>query len=216
MYRSLNIDGKNNYKNQKNTLHHKENSTFISSSLYGQNLTTSASFLTRQRSISEIKKENLLSKQTNLDYIETMVRSGNFFRYDLEKPHIGTHRSHLEMLENTTRSSKSDMNNEINKLINFQKHCITFRDEMKNDYKNLRSELQNETNFLQLKLTTNINRQKIENQKIIYNLKELKGDLTNNINFLLELKQRVDALKLRIDGKPLYNNDGIPVLDTKI
>ena len=35
-------------------------------------------------------------------------------------------------------------------------------------------------------------------------------------DFVMELKDRINSLKLRIDGNGMFNEDGIPVLQTKI
>ena len=58
--------------------------------------------------------------------------------------------------------------------------------------------------------------EKITNHKNQKEINELKNELLNSKNLLTELKTRINSLKLRIDGTPMYNADGIPVLNTKI
>ena len=47
-------------------------------------------------------------------------------------------------------------------------------------------------------------------------MKELKKDMVESQNLLIELKQRINSLKMRIDGNKMYNQDGLPVLQTNI
>ena len=85
----------------------------------------------------------------------------------------------------------------------------------KNEYNSLRRDMLDEVDNLQIKLTQNLNKQKIENNKNIKEINELKNEFLDSKNLMTELKMRVHSLKLRIDGKAMYNADGIPVLDTK-
>ena len=169
-----------------------------------------------QRSISQIKRENQLTRENNRKYIETMYRSGGFFNYDLKTPHNGTHRSHLYDLEKKARDMVPEIDFEKNRLMIFNTQCINLRNDQKNEYNSLRRDMLDEVDNLQLKLTQNLNKQKIENNKNINEIKELKNEFLDSKNLLTELKMRVNSLKLRIDGKKMYNSDGIPVLDTKI
>ena len=169
----------------------------------------------QQKTLSQIKRENQQSKQSNRKYIETMYHSGNYFTYDLKTPHIGSHRSHLENLEERTRSMVPELDFEKNRLMIFNTQCVNLRNDQKNDYNNLRRDMLDEVDNLQLKFTQNLNRQKIENNKNNNEMKKLKNDLLDTKNLLCELKDRVNALKLRVDGSRMYNSEGIPVLETK-
>ena len=76
--------------------------------------------------------------------------------------------------------------------------------------------MDDEVNNLQLKLMQNLNEQKIENNKNNKSIKEVKNDLLDTKNLITELKMRVNSLKLRIDGKEMFNKEGLPILETKI
>ena len=170
----------------------------------------------QQRSISQIKRENELSKQQNRRYIESMYKSGSMFKYDLNPPHRGTHRSHLQNIEYRVRKMVPELDFEKNRLNIFNTQCTNLRMDLKDDYKVLKKEMQEEVDILQNKLTINLSRQKIENQKIQQQIKAVKNDFIEPQNLAIELKKRIDSLKLRIDGKKMYNELDIPTLDTKI
>ena len=105
---------------------------------------------------------------------------------------------------------------EKNRLMIFNTQCINLRNDKKNEYNSLRRDMLDEVDNLQLKLTQGLNNQKITNNNNQKEIKQLKNDLLDAKNLMTELKMRVNALKLRIDGKAMYNADGIPVLDTKL
>ena len=167
------------------------------------------------KTISQIKKDNQLSRESNRKYIETMYRTGGFFNYDLKSPHKGTHRSHLYDLEKRARDMVPEVDFEKNRLMIFNTQCINLRNDQKNEYNSLRRDMLDEVDNLQMKFTQNLNKQKIENNKNIKEINELKNEFLDSKNLMTELKMRVNSLKLRIDGKAMYNADGIPVLDIK-
>ena len=169
-----------------------------------------------QKTISQIKRENQLTRDSNRKYIETMYKTGGFFNYDLKTPHTGTHRSHLYDLEKRARDMVPEVDFEKNRLMIFNTQCINFRNDQKKEYYSLRRDMLDEVDSLQMKLTQNLNGQKITNHKNQKEINELKNELLNSKNLLTELKTRINSLKLRIDGTPMYNADGIPVLNTKI
>ena len=170
----------------------------------------------KQRSISQIKLENELSKQKNRRYIESMYKSGSMFKYDLNPPHRGTHRSRLQNIEYRVRNIVPELYFEKNRLNIFNTQCTNLRMDLKKDYYALKKEMQEEVDILQNKLTINLNRQKVENRKIQQQIKEVKNEFMEPQNLVIELKRRIDSLKLRIDGKEMYNELDIPTLDTKI
>ena len=170
----------------------------------------------QHKSISQIKKENKLSKQYNRSFIETMYRSGNSFKYNLSPPHQGTHRSHLQSLEDRVRNMVPEMDFEKNRLNMFNTQCINLRNDLKNDYKSLRRDMLDEVDNLHIKLTQNLSTQKNTNKKSIFEINEISKELVDSKNLIVELKKRINSLQLRIDGRKAYNSDGIPVLDTKI
>jgi hypothetical protein len=47
-------------------------------------------------------------------------------------------------------------------------------------------------------------------------MKELKKEMLESQNYVMELKDRINSLKLRIDGNGMFNEDGVPVLQTRI
>ena len=169
-----------------------------------------------QKTISQIKRENQLTRDSNRKYIETMYKTGGFFNYDLKTPHTGTHRSHLYDLEKRARDMVPEVDFEKNRLMIFNTQYINFRNDQKKEYNSLRRDMLDEVDNLQMKLTQNLNGQKITNHKNQKEINELKNELLNSKNLLTELKTRINSLKLRIDGTPMYNADGIPVLNTKI
>ena len=166
-----------------------------------------------QKTISQIKKDNELMRQNNRKYIETMYRTGGFFSYDINPPHTGTHRSHLYNLEKRTRDMVPELDFEKNRLNIFHTQCINMRNDQKNEYNLLRKDMLDEVDNLQMKLTQNLNNQKITNLKNKKEIKELKNEFLDSKNLMTELKMRVSSLKLRIDGTSMYNDDGIPVLN---
>ena len=169
-----------------------------------------------QKTISQIKRENQKSRESNRKYIETMYKTGGFFNYDLRPPHIGSHRSHLSDLEKRTRDMVPELDFEKNRLMIFNTQCINLRNDKKKEYNSLRRDMLDEVDNLQLKLTQGLNNQKITNNNNLKEIKQLKNELLDAKNLMTELKTRVNSLKLRVDGMHMYNADGIPVLDTKI
>ena len=169
-----------------------------------------------KRTISQIKKENEINRESNRKYIETMYKTGNFFKYDLSYPHTGTHRSHLLYLENRVKELVPEMDFEKNRLMIFNTQCINFRNDQKNEYKALKNEMNEEVDNLQVKLMQDLNGQKVENNKKNKQINEIKNEFLDTKNLITELKMRVNALKLRVDGKEMFNKDGLPILETKL
>ncbi len=169
-----------------------------------------------QKTISQIKRDNQLTRESNRKYIETMYRTGGFFNYNLRPPHIGTHRSHLYFLEKKARDMVPEVDFEKNRLNIFNTQCINLRIDLKNDYKTLRRDMLDEVDNLQNKLTQNLNLQKNANLKTVLEIKQINKELIDSKNLVVELKKRINSLQLRIDGQKAYNSDGIPVLDTKL
>ena len=178
--------------------------------------TLSNSIKFHQKSLSQIKKENQLSKQNNRRYIESMYRSGNMFKYERNPSFRETYRSHLQNLEYRVNSLVPEIDFEKNRIQIFNTQCTNLRIDLKNDYKILKREMVEEVDKLQNKLTINLNAQKIENQKLKQQIKRISNELIEPKNLIVELKKRVESLRLRIDGNKAFNENGIPVLDTKI
>ena len=169
----------------------------------------------QQKSISQIKQENEQSKQYNRSFIETMYRSGNKFKYDLSNPYNGTYRAHLKYLENRVLGLVPEIDFEKNRLNIFHTQCINLRTDMKNDYITLKDEMQNEVDNLQLKLMKDLNGQKNANTKNFTDIKQIGKELVDANNLVIELKNRVNSLNLRIDGRKTYNTNGSVIQEGK-
>ena len=163
----------------------------------------------QQKTISQIKLENQQSKQYNRSFIETMYRSGNKFKYDINNPNAVTYRSQLKYLENRVTGLVPEMDFEKNRICMYNTQCINLRTDMKNEYKHLKDEMQNEVDNLQLKLMKDLNGQKNANKKSFYEIKQIGKELVDAKNLVVELKNRINSLNLRIDGRKTYNNSGI-------
>ena len=163
----------------------------------------------QQKSISQIKQENQLTRQYNRNFIETMYRSGNKFKYDLSNPYSGTYRAQLKALENRVLGLVPEMDFEKNRLNMFHTQCINLRTDLKNDYKSLKDDMQTEVDNLQLKLMNDLNSQKNANKKHFIEMRQIGKELVEAKNIVIELKNRINSLNLRIDGKKRYNSSGI-------
>ena len=60
-----------------------------------------------------------------------------------------------------------------------------------------------------------LNNQKNANKKSFIEIKQIGKELVDAKNLILELKNRVNSLNLRIDGKKVYNTSGILLPDEK-
>lgn len=165
----------------------------------------------------KIKRKPLPRDLSNRNMIESMYRSGRFFRYEIGSPYNNpTHKSHLSMIENRSRSMIPDVEVEKNRLVLFKEECKNLRTELKSDYRQLKQEMEEEVNALQLRFMQSLSKQKIENADTRAKLKDAGKDFVETKNLIAELKIRIDSLKLRIDGLPMFNEDGRPDLNTKI
>ena len=162
----------------------------------------------QQKTISQIKQENQQSKQYNRSFIETMYRSGNKFKYDIGNPNATTYRSQLRYLENRVTGLVPEMDFEKNRLCMYNTQCTNLRTDMKDEYKHLKDEMQNEVDNLQLKLMRELNGQKNANQKSFYEIKQIGKEFVDAKNLIVELKNRINSLNLRIDGRKTYNTSG--------
>ncbi len=167
----------------------------------------------QQKTISQIKQENQQSKQYNRSFIETMYRSGNKFKYDIGNPNATTYRSQLRYLENRVTGLVPEMDFEKNRLCMYNTQCTNLRTDMKDEYKHLKDEMQNEVDNLQLKLMRELNGQKNANQKSFIEMKQIGKELVDAKNIIVELKNRINSLNLRIDGKKRYNTSGVLIRD---
>ena len=169
----------------------------------------------QQKTISQIKQENQQSKQYNRSFIETMYRSGNKFKYDIGNPNATTYRSQLRYLENRVTGLVPEMDFEKNRLCMYNTQCTNLRTDMKDEYKHLKDEMQNEVDNLQLKLMRELNGQKNANQKSFYEIKQIGKEFVDAKNLIVELKNRINSLNLRIDGRKTYNTSGAVIREWK-
>ena len=169
----------------------------------------------QQKTISQIKQENHQSKQYNRSFIETMYRSGNRFKYDIGNPNASTYRSQLKYLENRVTGLVPEMDFEKNRLCMYNTQCTNLRTDMKDEYKHLKDEMQNEVDNLQLKLMKELNGQKNANQKSFYEIKQIGKEFVDAKNLIVELKNRINSLNLRIDGRKTYNTSGAVIREWK-
>ena len=188
------------------TLYSNPNRTYIST----------MNFFPKTKTISQIKRENLQTRHSTYNYIDQMYRTGNSFKYNLRKPHIGSHRSHLGRLENYVRSFSVNSPSETNQYNTLITEVDVMRSRLRDDYKNLKYQMNTEIDNLQMKFNLELGKQKIRNTKINNQMKEFKKEMIESQNLVIELKDRINSLKLRIDGKKMYNEDNLPVLQTKI
>ena len=188
------------------TLYSNPNRTYIST----------MNFFPKTKTISQIKRENLQTRHSTYNYIDQMYRTGNSFKYNLRKPHIGSHRSHLGRLENYVRSFSVNSPSETNQYNTLIIEVDVMRSRLRDDYKNLKYQMNTEIDNLQMKFNLELGKQKIRNTKINNQMKEFKKEMVESQNLVIELKDRINSLKLRIDGKKMYNEDNLPVLQTKI
>ena len=192
-----------------------QNRTMYNSNLSKAGLTTMG-FFPKTKTISQIKRDNQQTRQSTYNYIDSMYRTGNNFKYNLKKPHQGTHRSHLSSLEEYVREMAKVCPNDLSKYNIIKNQCDIMRIQLKDDYNKLKYELNTEIDNLQMKFNLELGKQKIRNSKINSQMKELNKEMLESQNLVSELKDRINSLKLRIDGNGLFNEDGLPFLNTKI
>ncbi len=192
-----------------------QNRTMYNSNLSKAGLTTMG-FFPKTKTISQIKRENQQTRQSTYNYIDSMYRTGNNFKYNLKKPHQGTHRSHLSSLEEYVREMAKVCPNDLSKYNIIKNQCDIMRIQLKDDYNKLKYELNTEIDNLQMKFNLELGKQKVRNSKINSQMKELNKEMLESQNLVSELKDRINSLKLRIDGNGLFNEDGLPFLNTKI
>ena len=192
-----------------------QNRTMYNSNLSKAGLTTMG-FFPKTKTISQIKRDNQQTRQSTYNYIDSMYRTGNNFKYNLKKPHQGTHRSHLNSMEERVREMAKLNPNDLSKYNIIKEQCDIMRIQLKDDYNKLKYELNSEIDNLQMKFNLELGKQKIRNSKINSQMKELNKEMLESQNLVSELKERINSLKLRIDGNGMFNEDGLPFLNTKI
>ena len=145
-----------------------------------------------------------------------MYKTGTNFKYNFKRPYIGSHRFHLSSLENKVKENSKFTPDDVIKISILKNECDVLRINLRENYSKLKYEMITEIDNLQSKFDLELGKQKIKNIKINNQMKELKKEMLESQNFVMELKDRINSLKLRIDGNGMFNEDGIPVLQTKI
>jgi predicted RNase H-like nuclease (RuvC/YqgF family) len=145
-----------------------------------------------------------------------MYKTGTNFKYNFKRPYIGSHRFHLSSLENKVKENSKFTPDDVIKINILKNECDVLRINLRENYSKLKYEMITEIDNLQSKFDLELGKQKIKNIKINNQMKELKKEMLESQNFVMELKDRINSLKLRIDGNGMFNEDGIPVLQTKI
>ena len=192
------------------------NRTMNNTNMMNKTQFPSTGFFPKTKTISEIKRENLQTRQSTYNYIDTMYKTGTNFKYNFKKPYIGSHRRHLSNLENRVKENSKFTPDDIMKINILKDECNILRIKLREEYNKLKYEMITEIDNLQSKFDLELGKQKIKNIKINNQMKELKKEMLESQNFVMELKDRINSLKLRIDGNGMFNEDGVPVLQTRI
>ena len=140
-----------------------------------------------------------------------MYKTGTNFKYNFKRPYIGSHRFHLSSLENKVKENSKFTPDDVIKINILKNECDVLRINLRENYSKLKYEMITEIDNLQSKFDLELGKQKIKNIKINNQMKELKKEMLESQNFVMELKDRINSLKLRIDGNGMFNEDGIPV-----
>lgn len=151
--------------------------------------------------ISQIKRENMETRQSTRSYIETMYRSGNSFKYDMVNTYQGSHRFKLGGLEMRNKELVKENNEHKNNLNLFEVQIQNMKREFDEEYKEVKRDINEEIDDFQMKFSMEMNKQKKKNMQINQDMNELKNELVNSKNLLVELMRRTKALQLRIDGE---------------
>ena len=149
-------------------------------------------------------------------YIETKYRSGGYFNYEINKNQKGTYRSHLNSIEKKIKPLLPELDFEKNKLMMLNTQYTNIRKEKKDNYIKLRQNMLTDVDNLQIKLMSKVDKPRIDRGKIKREIAHIKNDLDNSNNLLMDIRKRINSLKSRQDGIWFFNNDGLPVLPTKI
>ena len=192
------------------------NKTMYNTNMMNKTQFLSTGFFPKTKTISEIKRENLQTRQSTYNYIDTMYKTGTNFKYNFKKPYIGSHRRHLSNLENRVKENSKFTPDDIMKINILKDECYILRMNLREEYNKLKYEMNTEIDNLQNKFDLELGKQKIKNIKINNQMKELKKEMLESQNYVMELKDRINSLKLRIDGNGMFNEDGVPVLQTRI
>ena len=192
------------------------NKTMYNTNMMNKTQFPSTGFFPKTKTIREIKRENLQTRQSTYNYIDTMYKTGTNFKYNFKKPYIGSHRRHLSNLENRVKENSKFTPDDIMKINILKDECYILRMNLREEYNKLKYEMNTEIDNLQNKFDLELGKQKIKNIKINNQMKELKKEMLESQNYVMELKDRINSLKLRIDGNGMFNEDGVPVLQTRI
>ena len=141
------------------------------------------------------------TRHSTRSYIETMYRSGGEFQYDMVRTHQGSHKYKLNGIENRSKDLISEMNCHKNNLMLLKTQSENMKREFNENYQRLKGDINDEIDDFQMKLSMEMNKQKKKHVEINKEMNELKNDIVKSKNLLCELKDRVKALQLRVNGE---------------
>ena len=111
----------------------------------------SLGFFPKTKTISEIKRENLQTRQSTYNYIDTMYKTGTNFKYNFKRPYIGSHRFHLSSLENKVKENSKFTPDDVIKINILKNECDVLRINLRENYSKLKYEMITEIDNLQSK-----------------------------------------------------------------
>ena len=133
--------------------------------------------------------------------IETMYRSGGDFKYDFIRTKQGSYKFKLGGIESRANEIKAEMSAHKNNLLAMKIQSENMKKEFNEDYQHLRRDVTEEIDNFQMKLSMEMNKQKKKNIEINHEMNDLKNEIVKSKNLLFELKDRLKALQLRVNGQ---------------
>ena len=141
------------------------------------------------------------TRQSTRRYIETMYRSGGDFKYDFIRTKQGSYKFQLGGIESRANEIKAEMSAHKNNLLAMKIQSENMKKEFNEDYQHLRRDVTEEIDNFQMKLSMEMNKQKKKNIEINHEMNDLKNEIVKSKNLLFELKDRLKALQLRVNGQ---------------
>ena len=141
------------------------------------------------------------TRQSTRSYIETMYRSGGDFKYDFIRTKKGSYKFQLGGIESRANEIKAEMSAHKNNLLAMKIQSENMKKEFNEDYQHLRRDVTEEIDNFQMKLSMEMNKQKKKKIGINHEMNDLKNEIVKSKNLLFELKDRLKALQLRVNGQ---------------
>lgn len=130
-----------------------------------------------------------------------MYRSGGDFKYDFIRTKQGSYKFQLGGIESRANEIKAEMSAHKNNLLAMKIQSENMKKEFNEDYQHLRRDVTEEIDNFQMKLSMEMNKQKKKNIEINHEMNDLKNEIVKSKNLLFELKDRLKALQLRVNGQ---------------